>query len=71
MCVLVLLPQLATNSCLLRTFDITTMKKEDATFEAPFSITASRWGVGFRVQGNIGEPCMGGFVGLIDRVPRV
>lgn len=39
---LILALQVATNNCLLRTFDITTMKKEDATFEAPFSITASR-----------------------------
>lgn len=34
--------QIATNSCLLRTFDICTMRKEDATFTAPFSIRASR-----------------------------
>lgn len=34
--------QVNTAPCLLKTFDIKTMKKEDATFKAPFSLTVAR-----------------------------
>jgi hypothetical protein len=34
--------QVATDTCVVRTFDVSTMSKEDAAFEAPFSLTALR-----------------------------
>jgi protein arginine N-methyltransferase 1 len=34
--------QVCTQPCLLQTFDIKTMKKEDACFTAPFSLVATR-----------------------------
>lgn len=34
--------QVATNTCLIKSIDIATMSKEDATFVAPFSLTANR-----------------------------
>ena len=34
--------QVCTSPCLVKTIDILTMKKEDATFKAPFRVTATR-----------------------------
>jgi protein arginine N-methyltransferase 1 len=34
--------QICTNTCVIKKIDIRTMKKEDATFTAPFKLTASR-----------------------------
>lgn len=34
--------QVCTSPCLIRTFDIKTMKKEDAAFRAPFELTVTR-----------------------------
>jgi len=34
--------QVCTQSCLLKSFDIKTMKKEDATFDVPFSLALTR-----------------------------
>jgi hypothetical protein len=34
--------QVCTNNCVLKSFDITQMSKQDATFSAPFSLTVQR-----------------------------
>ena len=34
--------QVCTQQCLLRTFDIKSMRKEDAAFTAPFKLTVTR-----------------------------